>query len=209
MSPFKQLTCNDVEDLLVDYVDGVLSASLVDWVELHCASCRECGAVVLALREVPARLRAEADASATECTPAFWEGQRQSILARIGEIEKEESARNRGFDVRILLPLAAALLIALAGIVSLQSLGGGRSGTRPARAALGLSMEDPVVTAELADALGEPLVFSDRAWSEVEIQWDGGPWHGRGLLDTPPALEDLDETEIVDLEEILGVEIDV
>ena len=88
-------------------------------------------------------------------------------------------------------------------------MGVGGSGTRAARAALNLSMEDPVVTAALAETLGVPLVLSERAWSVEEVWWDGETWNGRVVLDAPPSLDDLNEAEIDELEEILGVEIDV
>ncbi len=202
-------SCPEMEELLVDYVDGSIGRSAASRVEEHCSSCASCSEAVAALRDIPEMLRAEAEqagAAAGLENPEFWTDQRREVLARIGEIEQAEAARTQGFDARLLLPLAAAVAIAIAGVISLQSLGGGPTGTRPARAALGLAMEDPFVVAELSDALGEPLMFSDAVWGDEALVDNGEQWSGRDLMDTEPALEDLDEAGLEEVEVLLGTD---
>ncbi len=202
-------SCPELEELLVDYVDGSMSRSEASRIEEHCSSCTVCSEAVAALREVPDMLRVEAEqarAGADHDSPEFWSDQRRDVLTRIGEIEQAAAARTQGFDVRLLLPLAAAVAIAIAGVISLQSLGGGPTGTQSARAALGLAMEDPLVVAELQDTMGEPLMFSDAVWGDEPLVDGGDRWIGRELTDLEPLWEDLDEMGIEGVEELLGAD---
>ncbi len=202
-------SCPEMDELLVDYAEGSIGRSEARRVEEHCSSCASCAEAVAALRDIPEVLRVEVEqvgAAAGVENPEFWADQRRKVLARIGEIEQAEAARAQAFDARLLLPLAAAVAIAIAGVVSLQSLGGGPTGTQPARAALVLAMEDPLVVAELSDALGEPLMFSDAVWGDEALVDNVEQWSGLDLMDTEPALEELDEAGIEEVEVLLGID---
>jgi hypothetical protein len=197
-------TCAELEPVLVDFVDGALGPRDAARVKEHCSSCSDCAGAVDALREIPSRLLEERP------SPASWEAQRQRIMEQIDEIQREDAARREGFDLRVILPLAAAVLIALAGIVSLQSVGRDVPGAMPARAALLFAMEDPAVRMELFETLGEPLLLSEPASIEDRSDVAGNGWPADGFLgEVEPPLRDLDEDEAAELEQILGVEMTV
>lgn len=188
----QRTTCEDAAPLLVDLADGALDAVPAEQVRLHCARCGECRDTLAALRELPELLRGEEELSA-----AAWARQRDSILATYDSMRAAEREERRGFDSRIFLPIAAAALIALAGIVSLRSdpVGGN---AQPARAAFVLALGDLEVAADLADVLGEPWFDGDVPWAWDRVADDvAGLW----LLPTADGLGDLvDETN--DLESL-------
>lgn len=191
--------CEQLQELVVDYADGTLDAESAAVVEGHCAACEICSQSLAALREIPSLLRGGAEPPAVS-----WEAQRARIMAVIDGIAEADAARTRGFDVRLLLPLAAAVVIAFAGVISLRSGGVDGSGAQPARAALRLAMEDPLMTAEISDLLGEPLVFSAPLWSEQEVVVSGDPWIDPGAARTAPTLEELSDEELLEVERMLG-----
>ncbi len=73
-------SCHRLRPDLVDFAEGTLAESRRTTVERHVGSCPECADSVLALREVPARLRRMASA---EPSAEFWARQRASILDAI------------------------------------------------------------------------------------------------------------------------------
>lgn len=186
--------CEAFEEMLVDYADDSLDAERSDAVEAHCARCAACREALAALREIPLLLR-----GADPIPAADWGRQRDRILTAIDEIVAAEDERRRGFDARLLLPIAAALVIALAGMLSLRA-----GDARPARAGLAMAIEDPAALAEISETLGEPLVFSETLWAEVTGDLDGGP---SAVPDEsgPPDLDDLSDEEIGEVEQMLGV----
>ncbi len=146
---------------MVDYVDGSLTDSVAELVELHCRDCAVCADALVALREVPGMLRAE-----IAPLPEQLLRQRTEILSAVDELIRAESDRPGGFDVRILLPIAAALVIALAGLISLRSGRHPSDGVALARAAFLFEMEDPQSAAAMSEILGVPLVLSERFWRD-------------------------------------------
>lgn len=195
MSPDERRGCEAFEELVVDYVDGSLDAEQTAAVEAHCARCASCREGLAALREVPLLLRGD-----DPVPTADWDRQRSGILAVIGEIAAAEDERRRGFDARLLLPLAAALVIALAGLLSLRA----GDGARPARAGLAMAIEDPAALAEISEALGEPLVFSEALWAQVIGDSGGESAAAQGESDSPD-LDELSDEEVGEVEQMLGV----
>lgn len=110
-----------------------------------------------------------------------WARQSDSILAAYDSIRSAEVEKRRGLDPRALLPIAAAVLIAVAGGISLRSdpVGGN---AQPARAAFVLALGEPEVAASVAEMLGEPWFDGDVAWLLDPAEDDDA---GRWLL--PPA----------------------
>lgn len=94
------------------------------------------------------------------------------VMDAVAAIVAAEEERARGFDSRMLLPIAVAAVICIAGVVTLWPRARGGAHVRPARAALFMDLEDPRVYAELAELVGEPLVFSERLWTTIV---DGDP----------------------------------
>ncbi len=93
---------------------------------------------------------------------------REAILRGVDRQIAAEEERASGFDPRILWPIAIALLIAIAGMLSLRSIDFGASGVQPARAAFVLAIEDPEMRIEVAQYLGEPLFLSQEVWRDVD-----------------------------------------
>lgn len=196
--------CAALEPVLVDYVDGTLGPREAKRLQEHCASCADCAAALDALREIPGKLLEK------PIPPVSWEAQRQRIMEQIDGIQRAESARREGFDLRVVLPLAAAALIALAGVVSLQSVGRDVSGTAPARAALLFAMEDPEARGELSETLGEPLLLAEPVTLEDRRSVAGSGWLTDELAgEIGPPLDDLNDDETAELEQILGIEMSV
>ncbi len=197
----QERSCDEMVLLLVDHAEGALSAAAAKQVDQHCDGCRTCADSLAALREVPPLLRGE-DGGAAELSAAAWQQQRTAILSAIDEVMVEEEARRAGFDARIFLPVAAALVIAVAGALSLWPVGGGGSGALVARAALSLELADPLVLAEVAEVVGEPLILPADVWDAGEAPdvrvWLDDEWS------TEVSLDDLDDEEVLELEEMLG-----
>lgn len=190
--------CESFQELLVDYAAGTVAAADAARVEGHCASCAECAKALAALREVPLRLRGAGEPPAPD-----WALQRARILAAVDDIAAASAAASRGVDARLLLPVAAALVIAVAGVLSLRSSEGANA--RPARVALQLVMEDPVVVAELSEVLGEPVLMSAPLWDEQGEIPSGNSWVDGGSAGEPPSLDELGEQELLEIERMLGV----
>jgi len=99
---------------------------------------------------------------------------REAILRGVDRQIAFEKERASGFDPRILWPIAIALLIAIAGMLSLRSIDFGASGVQPARAAFLLAIEDPEIRMEVAEYLGEPLFLSRGVWPDVDATESDG-----------------------------------
>ncbi len=195
-------SCRKIESVIVDYVDGGLSAADAQRVESHCSECEDCADSLIALREVPAKLLAELEA---DLTPELLERDRSRIVATVEEIIASDRERNSGFDVRILLPVAAALVIALAGVLSLQQIGRGARGTMPARAALSFEIDDPIALAVVAEEVGVPIVLSEVLWEESgEVDLDVATDLVGGVYSVSD-YEDLTDDEVFEVERLLGV----
>ena len=208
MIDIDDMDCSAIQELLVDCVDGEVAADLRDQVDRHCAACEECSVVLAALREIPALLRQDATAATprAELSGERWRWQHAEIMKAIDSYADEQVARRSGFDVRILLPLAAALIIAVAGILSLQSLRRGGEGMMMARAALSIEVEDPLALAEVSEVLGEPLFLWDVLWDSAdERALESGLDFGVATSEESYSIEDLSEEEVVELEEMLGI----
>ena len=125
------MNCRDVDDRLDDYVDGELSESEYQEVELHVASCAACRENERGLRNLLAR----AAALPKEMAPGrdLWPGVSERLTAR------------RWSAQSLLLGLAAGLIVALAAGVIL------RRGTTPIAPAAGsllpVSVESPAALA--------------------------------------------------------------
>jgi len=89
------------------------------------------------------------------------------VMDAVAAIAAAEAERARGFDSRMLLPIALAAVICTAGFVTLWPRARGGTDVRPARAAFRMELQDPRVYAELAALVGEPLVFSERLWATI------------------------------------------
>lgn len=168
----RQRDCDQVAPLLVDLVEDRLDARQAERVRAHCAQCADCRAMAAALREIPAALRAEDDLA-----PEAWLRRRDAIVAAFEAMVTADRASRSGFDARLLLPVAAAVLIGLAGVISLRSDPLGSGHTRPARAAFVLALNEPQLVAELAEILGETDPWPAQAW-QLDAAGDGvaGAW---------------------------------
>lgn len=188
--------CDAFAETLVDFADGTLDVERAAAVEAHCASCPSCRDGLAALREIPRLLRG-ADAAAEPVVD--WTGQRERILDAIDEIVAAENERRRGFDVRLWLPLAAALVIGLAGLMSLRTDDG--AGVGPARVGLAMAISDPESFAEISETLGEPVLLSEALWANQFAAESTHPVGG------PPSsdLDSLSDEEIDEVEQLLGV----
>ncbi len=199
MSAVETKNSADRAEELVDYVDGSLGETEAKRVESLVADNEEYAAVVVALRELPPRLRDDFNAAAVD-----WSGQRERILAAVDDIAEADKARTSGFDVRILLPIAAALVIALAGLVSLRSPDGRAAGVKPARAALALAVGDPALNAELSELVGVNPLWSG-AWGEEQPLMDLGVPRDEHDSSDPESFEQLDEDELEEARGLFGV----
>ncbi len=133
--------------------------------------------------------------------PPAWSDQLSRIMALVDEVAVAEKARTAGFDARIFLPLVAAAVISVAGIVSLQSGNESSSHTRPALAALRITMQDPRAIAQLSDVLGEPVLFSEPLWAASEMDVvELGPWSEPDMEEMAMPHRELDEGEAVAVE---------
>ena len=191
-------SCRRLEALLVDYVDGNVGDAERDLVDAHCAECPSCTESLVALREIPSLLLAEQDG---EVGPDHWVRQRSEILAAVEEVL--EAARPRGFDYRLLLPVAAALLIGLAGLLSLRRPGDDVSVAHVARAAFEIEIADPLVQAEVLDVVGLPIHFSETLWDEAA---ESDAENGDQSDDPSERLDlgDLEDDEVDEIEDLLG-----
>lgn len=196
---------------MVDYVDGSLADSDARLVESHCRDCAGCADALVALREVPGLLCAEVAPS-----PELLMRQRKEILSAVEGLIRAESGRTDGFDFRILLPVAAALVIALAGLISLRPGWYPEDGVGLARAAFLFEMEDPQSAAAMSEILGVPLVLSERFWRGV-VDADlsaplavGGMSLGSSSAHDDPSGDDssdddLSDDDFMEIEELLGM----
>src|SRR5262245_6511383 len=73
-------TCRRLRARLVDFDSGTMEAGDRARIELHVADCDRCSAGLIALREVPAMLRAPDEPLLDD---AFWRSQRQAIMGTI------------------------------------------------------------------------------------------------------------------------------
>lgn len=109
--------CRRLAPALVDYSEGGLSPGERHEVERHLADCPRCAATAAALADAPAVTAGPLVVG----DESFWVAQRQRIMQAIAAAEASTApAPLRGFDWRLALPVAAALLIAIAGYLSLR-----------------------------------------------------------------------------------------
>ena len=76
-----EVTCRDGAALLMDYLEGVLSAEEQAAVDAHLAGCPKCVQFVRAYRETPRILR---DSTAFEIPAGLSESLRRFLAARRG-----------------------------------------------------------------------------------------------------------------------------
>ncbi len=125
------MTCREIDDRLDDYVDGTLAEGEFQEVELHLASCETCREAERKLR----RLLAQASALPREKTPPrdLWPG----IAERL-----EAQAVPRTW---VGLAAAAALVLALAGVLFVRGERGKAPGSGPAPVPVAASVESPAL----------------------------------------------------------------
>lgn len=114
------------------------------------------------------------------------------VMAGVAAIVAAEEEMARGFDSRMILPLAVAAAICMAGIVTLWPRARGGTHVRPARAALRMELEDPRVYAEMAELVGEPLVFSERLWATIEDRVSTRTFADRAEIHSKPGRDEPD-----------------
>jgi DNA-directed RNA polymerase specialized sigma24 family protein len=134
---------------------------------------------------------------AGEPAPELHHDGHARVMAAVEAIAAAEKVRTRGFDTRMLLPVAVSLVIGFAGLVTLRPHPRGGSYVQPALAALQLELENPRVFAEVAELLGEPVLFSERLW-DASDDTDGGaldPCAARGLGACESTVEDRAEIQ--------------
>jgi anti-sigma factor RsiW len=109
--------CRRLAPALVDYSEGGLPPGERLEIERHLADCPRCAATAAALADA----RTIAAGPPVVRDESFWVAQRQRVMQAIEAAEASpEPAPLRGFDWRLALPVAAALLIAIAGYLSLR-----------------------------------------------------------------------------------------
>lgn len=193
--------CRRLAATLVDYNEGVLAAAQRGRVERHVADCARCAAAVAALAAVPALLRPGTVAR----DDAFWAAQRQRVMQAIRipaegeEEEEEEDSAPRGYDWRLAMPVAVAVVIALAGYLSL------RPPSVPGRVVLdALSREDLTALTEVSGG----MVAAPDPVSEVAADpgdaLDGAVEAGWIRVEPAPAWADLDDEDLEALRGITG-----
>lgn len=187
--------CEDLAASLVDYVDGSLPAAARASVAEHLAGCSDCAATHAALIDLPPRLRV----GGAEPDDRMWAAQRQRIMQRIEEAETAAERAASGFDWRLVMPIAAALVIALAGYLSL------RPPSTPGTVVLdALAPDDLAALIEVAGDLVPaddllPDVQTDTTEvveGAIEVEWI--------RADDLPGWGSLDDDDLDDLHDMLG-----
>jgi hypothetical protein len=187
--------CDGFAAVLVDYAAQTLPDAERALVEAHVAKCADCAAALAALSEVPALLRTPA----AQRDEAFWVAQRQSIMERLDAVDASIASSPQGFDWRLMLPIAAAVVIALAGYLSL------RPPAVPGTVVLdALSSDDLSALVEVAADIVPadellPDVQADAneaAEGAIEVEWIGA--------DDIPTWGGLDDDDLEELHSILG-----
>jgi hypothetical protein len=166
-------------------------------VERHVAGCAKCAATLAAFADLPALL--------TPATglrdDAFWAAQRQRVMQaiRVPLAAAEERSPMRGFDWRLAMPVAVAVVVALAGYLSL------RAPSVPGEVVLdALSPEDLTALTEVSGgivALPDPV--PDVA-AEPNQALDGAVEAGWIRIEPAPAWADLDDEDLEELQGITG-----
>ena len=83
----KEITCASAVELLMDYLEGVLSADLRSAVEAHVAGCPRCVAFIASYRETPRIVR---EATATVLPADLQASLRAFLRAQRGVSEAED-----------------------------------------------------------------------------------------------------------------------
>jgi len=195
--------CRRLASALVDYSEGSLSPEACLEVEQHLAGCRRCAEAVAALTDA----RAVAAVPPAVRDESFWVAQRQRIMQAIADAEASpapvsEPTPLRGFDWRLALPVAAALLIGIAGYLSL------RPPAVPGEVALDALPSGDL--AELVDVAGV-LIPEDELLPDLHVGTtrvvagavDAG-WVPADDLPGSPAWGELDEKDLDTLNGMLG-----
>ena len=191
--------CRRWNGALVDYADGALEADVRAQVERHLATCERCTAALAALTGVSAALR-EASVARDE---SFWIAQRQATMRSINaagaEREELEERAGRGFDLRVALPFAVAVVIALAGYLSL------RPPAKPGEMAINtLPLEDLTVLSEVTEETVGPsdgvLELNVDAEGAAAGAFEAGWVH----VDQAPGWGELDDDDLDTLNGILS-----
>jgi len=194
--------CRRWDAVLVDYADGALEADVRAQVERHLQTCQRCTAALAALTGVSAALR-EAPVARHE---SFWIAQRQATMRSINAIDtagaEQDELEERsgwGFDLRLALPFAVAMVIALAGYLSL------RPPAKPGEMAINtLPLEDLTVLSEVTEETVGPsdgvLELNVDAEGAAAGAFEAGWVH----VDQAPGWGELDDDDLDTLNGILS-----
>jgi anti-sigma factor RsiW len=188
--------CRRLEAALVDYSEGMLAGAERERVERHAAGCARCAAALAALVDVPALF----EPAAALRSDAFWVGQRQRVMRAIREpVAPAEELQPRGFDWRLAMPVAVALVVALAGYLSL------RPPSVPGEAVLdALSPEDLAALTEVSGGIVAAPDLVPEVAADPSEALEGAVEAGWIRIEPPPAWADLDDEDLDELRGITG-----
>jgi len=165
---------------LVDAADAVHDASIV----LHLDACAACRAQVSELRETMASVMVE-DAGVPEPSPLFWNHFQQRVVEAV---EAERRSENfitrlaRSLRPAILVPAAAALVVAVAVLVTNDSRRSHVVPTVPAQASLRTMTGDEAAAAAsrelLRDSMEEDPSLQLIADLAVDVDWSAADAEG-------------------------------
>jgi hypothetical protein len=188
--------CRRLAPRLVDLAAGDLPPRYRLRVERHVAGCAQCREALSAMRAAPEALRAVASADEPQVD---WERHRRDIMRAIRTLPEPRIDRLRAFEWRLALPVAAALLIAFAG---LRMFWGTRSVPRSAAPSAASS---PVLN-DLAELVlpDDDLLQLDSMPEQTARELVADGWADPGDVAPDRDLDDLSDDEIEELADFVG-----
>lgn len=160
-------TCHRLRPELVDFAEGRLGDPRRALVERHLASCAECVAAIIELREVPGALRRLASADPPE---QFWTRQRTAILAAIGEARPAATPRHTGRARSSTWKVSLALAASVAALVVGTRWSAGPVASAPVAASRPTAASASVSVASIAPPTETTTTAS--AWQQNAIAAD-------------------------------------